>query len=167
MTGKSVILKEKKPFTYQISAFTLLFFGFFFILSGFSLILGVLLSLASVFFIIMVRGTEIDFDKKKYRKVKILGSFVTGTWTDLPEIKYIQLFKGIMAQELSSPGRISSSMKISEHYILIKLIHGNNKRLTIYKTKNFDDALNKAKLISEQLNLRIYNATSRNKTWLN
>ena len=167
MSGKSVIFKEKKLFTYQISAFTLSAFGLLFILSDFSLILGIVIILISLFFIITERGTEIDFTGKRYRKVTVFGNFVTGKWLDLPEIKYIQLFRGIMVQELSNPGRADNTTKITEHYILIKLIHGNNKRLTIYKTKNFDDALNKAKLISEKLNLRIYNATSRNKTWLN
>ncbi len=165
MIEKSVILKEKKPFTYQISAFTLLIFGILFIFSGFSYFLGVLLCLISAFFIIMIRGTEIDFNKKRYRKIKIFGKFVSGKWLNLPEIKYISLFRAIMTQELKSVRTVKT--EISEKYILINLIHENNKRLTVYKTQNFEDALNKAKLISKNFKIKIYDATSKDKKWLN
>jgi len=162
MTEETLILKEKKPFTYQISAFSLLGFGFLFIISGFSLILGIVLILISIFFIIMVKGTELDFAEKKYREVKIFGNSVTGKWLDLPEIKYILLFRAIMTQQLNNPGRGSNNItEISEYYILIKLIYSNQKKLTIYKTKNYDDALNTAKLIAQKLNLKIYDAISK------
>jgi hypothetical protein len=165
MSERTLILKEKKPFTYQFSAFTLLLFGIIFILNGFSVLLGTLLSLIAIFFLIMTRGTEIDFDKRTCRKVKIFGNIIIGNRVNLPEITYISLFRTIMGQKLNNPGR-GIYTEISEHYIVINLIHGNNKRITVYKSKDFNDALSKAKLIAEKLDLKIYDATSVNRKWL-
>ncbi len=163
MAENTLILKEKKPFTYQISAFTLLAFGILFIVSGFSYFLGILLCLISIIF--MIKSTEIDFNKKTYRNIKIIGNFIFGEWLKLPEIKYILLFRANMTQKLGSERYVKT--EISEKYILIKLMYENNRRLTVYKTQNFEDALNKAKIISENLKLKIYDATSKNKNRLN
>lgn len=156
------VFRYKKSFAYKISATLMLIYSIYLIqvyLFG-----GIILTIGSFLFISHVSGVELDLKQKKYRNVKIVGNQSFGGWQDLPEIKYISVFRTVIASSVM--GRSGAIVTSREKTILINLVHGKNQRLRVYKTENLEDAFEKAKYFSEKLNVRIFDATLKRGKWL-
>ncbi len=156
------VSKTKKSIFYQIAFTLVLLYAIFwmqvFFFGRIALGMGALLLIG------YTDGFDIDFKGKKYRKTKYLGPMAFGKWIDLPEVKYISVFRVIITSGVRglSNTRVSSQEKV----IVINLIYDKNKRLRVYKTEDKNDAFEKAGLISKGLGLRIYDATEREGKWL-
>jgi len=126
---------------------------------------GLVISFGSIILFATVVGIQIDFENKKYRLGIFLGQNAFGKWKELPEIKYISVFKTTYTRTvrgISGIGSVSSKEKT----IVINLIHGKNRRLKVYMTDEVSDAFEKANYIAEKLELKIYDATEKEGKWL-
>ena len=125
----------------------------------------ILFVLTALFFIAQNPGFQIDFENKKYRNTNMIGDHSFGNWQKLPGIKYITVFKTVITGRVYGMGATSTRTK--EEVILVNFVYSKNKRLTAYKTNNIEDAFEKAVLFSKKLNLKIFDATSKDKKWIN
>lgn len=154
--------KNKKSLMFRIIAGLIMLWSLMWI-NNF-LIGGSILNLCCLIYIANSNGIELDLTNRKYRDVNWIGSYGIGQWSELPEIKYISVFKALMSQSLQ--GRSGTTVTQKNSVIQINLIHGKNKRLKVYQTEDKEEAFFKAKIISEALNLRIYDATSKDRKWM-
>ncbi len=158
-TTKIFVHKTKTSYLMQTAIFVvLLYWSIWLNLVVFGTV-GVGL-LAGIFFI-STKGIEIDFENKRYRQGRIAGNICTGQWKPLPKIKYISVFSVSMASKVRGVSNASVSSK--NRIIKVNLIHDKNGRLTVFKTKEKDDAFKTACLIAEKMNLKILDATNINR----
>jgi len=156
------VFKFKKSFAYKLSA-TLMFIFCISMIQPY-LLGGIIMSLISLFFAVQAEGIELDLIQLKYRYVRIIGNLSFGNWKNLPQIKYISVFRTILASSIM--GRSGATITNREKTILINLVYGKNQRLLVYKTENINDAFAKAKYFSEKLNVRIFDATNKKGKWM-
>lgn len=122
------------------------------------------IALGGMLFVAFNSAIEIDFKRLRYRNVKYLAALSFGKWVDLPEIKYVSVFRVKIVSGVRglSNTRISSNEKA----IQVNLIHGKNQRLKVYQTIDTEDAFEKARLIAGRMGLDVYDATKREGKWL-
>ena len=107
--------------------------------------------------------TTIDIEKKRYRTEYKLFNKSYGKWENLPDISYISLTKTL---SVSKSDTLGYNSKDTDNLYKINFIYSKNKRMTIYNTEEYDKLLEVANSISEKLELRIYDATTRDRKWL-
>jgi hypothetical protein len=161
MENYTCILKHKKTIPYQIIAGLVIIFSIYWI--QFFLFGGIILGLGSLIFILYNEGLEIDFKQSKYRDVIIFGNVAFGKWVNLPEINYISVFRTVLVSGVYSMAGNKATNR--EKVILINLIYGKNERILVYKTEDLQEAFTKAEYLSEKLNLKIYDATTKAGKW--
>lgn len=66
----------------------------------------------------------------------------------------------------SVAGLSNTKVHNRQETIKVNLIHGRNQRLTVFRTYDPDEAFSAARKIACELDLRIYDATSRDRKWL-
>jgi hypothetical protein len=118
---------------------------------------SIIMLIVTVILLMIDYGIELDFENYRYRNVKIFMNKNYGKWLRLPQIQYISVFPTTLVSSIESGAATRITSK--EHTILINLIHNTNKRLTVYKTDDIDDAISEAKYLSEKLNVRIFDAS--------
>ena len=161
MQNYSHVFKFKKNLRMKIASFLMLTIA---ILWFQTFLFGsIVLGFGSILFFVHQKGIELDFGNNKYRTGYYIGGYGFGNWLELPEIKYISVFK----TTLVSAVRGLSNTKISskEKVILVNLIHGRNGRITIFKTQDREEAFSHAEFIAHKMNLKIYDATERPGCW--
>jgi len=157
-----LVFKQKKSLLFRVIAALILLWSLMWINT---FILGTsIISLCCLYYISSANGIELDLTNKKYREVSWIGSMGIGKWQNLPEAKYISVFKTLLSHSLE--GRSGTTITQKNTVIQVNLIHGKNKRLKVYQTDDKEEAFEKAKIISEKLDLRILDATSRQRVWL-
>jgi hypothetical protein len=161
-TPDHFINKKKRSVTYTI-VFTLVALVGIMWMQNF-LFGGISLTGAALFFIVRTSGTELDFKNYRYRDGGFIGNVCFGQWKKLPEIKYISVFKVTMASSVA--GLSNTKVHNRQETIKVNLIHGRNKRLTVFQTYDTKEAFSAARTIAQELDLRIYDATSPNRKWL-
>jgi len=162
MENITFIFKQKKSIPYQIASFMVLLYGI--ILIQYFIFGGIIIGIGSLIFISVIEGIEIDFNSRKYRNAKFIGKLTIGNWQNLPEINYISVFRTTITRAIV--GRSEARVSSSERVIIINLIYDKNKKLRVYKTKDYKDAFKKAELFSQKLNLRIFDATEKIGKWI-
>lgn len=75
------------------------------------------------------------------------------------------MFRTVLVSSVT--GRSGARVSNRDKVILINLIHGKNRRLKVYQTHELNDAMEKAELIANKLQLKIYDATTSDGKWLN
>ena len=95
----------------------------------------------------------------------MIGNKGFNEWKNLPDnIKYISVFKTRFIGRVYGVG--DTNVAVKQDAIVINLIYGQNEKLEVYKTKSIQDALNKANLFSQKLQLKVYDATSKQGKWV-
>jgi hypothetical protein len=160
MEDVKFVIKNKKSISFIIvstlvTVFAILWFQTF-LFGGIAVGFGLLI-------IGYTDGFEINFKNRKYRNTQFIGPVAFGTWNDLPEISYISVFRTVIASSVR--GLSNTKISSKEKVVIINLIYGKNKRLRVYKTEDIEDAFKKAQLLSRELDLRIYDATSHVGVW--
>jgi len=126
-------------------------------LSGF-LIIGVGV------YLLLKEGAEIDFDNRRYRKIKSILGLNIGRWKPLPEtIEYISVFK---TTETTTVRARSAEANVTNDIIQLNLFYNRNQKITAYVTYDREDAFKKANELSALLNVDILDATERESKWL-
>lgn len=107
-------------------------------------------------------GVIIDLANKQIKRDRIFKGRALSAWKPLPAISYISIFNPTLTCTANSiSGR---SVVMRQKTIMVNLIYQRNKKITVCQTFSIFDALQVARLFSEALNVRIYDATTR--TWL-
>ncbi len=104
---------------------------------------------------------QIDFINNKYRiGTDFLGTTI-GEWEELPKIEYVSVFAAVYRSG-SQGGDDSQVFKKLE----INLVYARNKKLNVWVGDDKYAAIEAAKFIGENLNLRVLDATQRDFIWL-
>ncbi|RZN84679.1 MAG: hypothetical protein EVB11_01100 [Winogradskyella sp.] len=114
-------------------------------------------------FLLLINGSEFDFEHHKYRKIKSILGISIGKWEPLPDIEYVSVFK---TNELTTLRSRSAEANVKNEVIKLNLFYNTSKRIEAYRTYNIDDAFNKAKEIASLLNVDILDATERESKWI-
>lgn len=104
-------------------------------------------------------GFEFDVENQRYREVIFVFNMRYGKWNDIINPKHIIIFRANVVTGFLGRGgaRISTTDKV----IFVKLIYENNRSLDVYRTEDISIALDKAKYISEKLNLEIVDGNQK------
>ena len=122
---------------------------------------------ASNFF--MKRGIELDLDNNTYKVSEKLFSIIPipGKTISIPKADYLLIFKTLYAKceacELEDFENGNGSV------YQLSLVYNKNRRLIIHETKKKQEIFELAKMISENMQLRIKDSASNRKqpVWLN
>jgi len=110
------------------------------------------------FMFIKTDRSEIDLNSKAYRNIKSFVGIKVVKWKPLPNIDYVSVFtttENITVRALTAETRNAFPI------IHLNLFYANNKKITIYQTKNKTDAFNVASKISKVLSIDILDATEK------
>ena len=155
----------KKSYIRRIPLMKLIFGIVLFVFSMFLLlddIKGLIISGLAVYFI-LTEGTEFDFEKNKYRKVKSILGLRFGTWQPLPKIDYVSVFATSETTTLRSR---SAETNVKNSIIKINLFHNGNHRIEVCRVTDSSKAFNIAKEFSQHLDVDILDATQKESKWL-
>ncbi len=122
---------------------------------------------ASNFF--MKRGVELDLENNTFRVIEKIFSIIPipGKSIPLPKADYLLIFKTLYAKceacELEDFENGNGSV------YQLSIVYNKNRRLIVHETKKKQEVFELAKLISENLHLRIKDSASNRKqpVWLN
>jgi hypothetical protein len=106
---------------------------------------------------------SLSFSLSKYKHSLRLFNFRSGTWETLPEFESISIFSAKKSQAMSV-GPQTQTATFTE--IEVNLVYKRSRRLTVYTTSNYDEALNTARVFASKFSLDIYDATSREGKWI-
>jgi len=140
-----------------------IFSSFYFTLIRFS-IFSVLLCLVALFLLILENGIIIDVENKRFKKAVLYKNFSRGKWQDFPDVRYISVFKTTLVN--TSHSISYQTIERKHKVILVNIIYDKNKRLNVYQTLDDVEAMDIAKRIANKLNVKIFNAISYKKNWI-
>lgn len=126
-----------------------LFFGILFLISGLSLLIKT--------------GVEIDIDNKKYRDIYSFFGLKLGKWKPLPKFDYISVFNAKLKYKT---GITAVEHEFKESIYRLLLFYNRNQKIIVYESKSKEKAFDKAKFLSDILNIDILDATTKEKKWL-
>lgn len=122
-----------------------------------------LIALAIGLNLILTEGSEIDLERKMYRKVKSIFGIDFGKWVPCPNFDYIAVFK---TKEKQRVNVVTASTAFASDVIVINLFYNTNKHITFYKTDSIQDAFDVAEHFKMAFNIAILDATETEKIWL-
>lgn len=160
MESKCYIFKTKKSEASRAFLTVLFLLGVFH--SFTHLLFGIAISLVALFFAVSRDGVILDFKNKRYKSARIIGNVGFSRWQKFPDFKYISIFNSMMVSTTCSIGGIYISLK--KKVLKINLIYDRNKRLNVYQDLDGLSVYDQAQKLAKELNLRIYDATTR--SWI-
>ena len=82
-------------------------------------------------FLLLVKGSEFDFENNSYRKIKSIFGINIGKWQPLPKIEYVSVFKTI---ETTTVRERSAEANVSNEVIKLNLFYQKNRKIEAYHT---------------------------------
>lgn len=104
-------------------------------------------------------GSEIDLESKTFRKTTSILGFSFGKWQPLHDAEYVSVFN---TTEDITVRALSAETTNSFPIIDLNIFHDQNKKLTVYKTKDVRDAFDVASHIADALLIDLLDATIKN-----
>jgi hypothetical protein len=140
-----------------------------FLLTGIPLLItlnlgGLFLVMIALIILFAKKELSVSFSLAKYRYTFSLFQLKIGSWQSFPNFESISIFNAKKSQGMSA-GSQSGTAVFSE--LEVNLVYNRSRRLTIYTTQKFDKALSVANIFAEKLDLRIYDASTRDGHWIN
>ncbi len=114
--------------------------------------------LVLAFILLRSDGSEIDLESKRYRKITLLLGIKIGKWKDLPVVDYLSVFS---TNENITVRALSAETTNTFPVIYLNLFYDNNKKITLYETKDRDDAFETASNITDALSIDLLDATEK------
>lgn len=90
----------------------------------------------------------VDIKASKFKTATEIGPFKIGKWTTINNYEYVSIFLQLLAD--------------GTYIFEVNLWYNNNKHFKLYEKDNFEDALNIAYNLSEELNIDLLDATIAN-----
>jgi hypothetical protein len=153
--------KKRKPVPITILGFIILIGGLGILInSEIWAILPVVLAIAIISF---KEGFKVSLDKAAYIDYRsVFGKKVSGQWIPMNEVKHIGLVRVSHSQKVWVS---SISANLSDMVINLNFILGKRKYITITSGQK-KDILKVATNIAKSSNLKIYDATTPDKIWI-
>jgi hypothetical protein len=110
------------------------------------------------FMMLNTEGSEINLESQTYRKINSILGMKFGSWQPLKNSEYISVFnttEDITVRALTA--ETSNSFPI----IVLNLFYEQNKKITVYKTKDVKDAFDVASHIADALLIDLLDATEK------
>lgn len=127
--------------------------------------LGLALTVGAVGLISYNSCIEVNFQERKFRMITAFGTKGFGNWESLPELKCVSVFKTKLVSK--TYGRSNASLTSEQEVIQVNLATEDNKRIRLLETESIDEAFAFAKEVSGTINLRVWDATTKEAAWLN
>lgn len=149
------VIRQLEPISTWKTVFSLclLILGFYSIFDGYA---AGLIILAWGLRLGYRKGVEVNYLQGTYRKLHTIYGYGAGTWTKLPTIDYISLFKTTKKQRSRV---ITAEAHLDFIEYRVNIFYSKNKHITIYAAESYDDALVIAKQLTSALNVEFYDAT--------
>lgn len=160
-------MEDKINFIEENSIFTNII-GTTFVLLGLILLMSLSFQ-AAVFFILGFKllnekGFEFDKKTKKYRLLHNYFFITIGKWKSFENFEYISVFS---TTERFNIGTFFNHASLSTKVIKLNVFYDSNKKVTVYKTKDLDEAYKISKQIANFLNIGLFDASDKhNAHWL-
>ncbi|MAB47123.1 MAG: hypothetical protein CMC05_00650 [Flavobacteriaceae bacterium] len=110
------------------------------------------------FVLLKAEGAEIDLESKTYRSTISFLGIKVGKWKPLPKVEYISVFA---TNENITVRALSAETTNTFPVIHLNLFYDNNKKITVYETKDQADAFNVASHIADALLIDLLDATEK------
>jgi hypothetical protein len=156
------LYKRNKPVLITILGFVFALFALIRITYNpvFSLVLGII-ALLLIFF---ESGIEFDFNKNTYHLINSFGPWCIGDWKPIPSLNYISVFNVNLVSSLT--GKSGASVNSKQGVYQVNIITEKNLQLRVLETEDIDEAFQFAKDFAPNLDLKIWDATSKKGKWL-
>jgi hypothetical protein len=150
---------ESRPLIIKILATIIMLFGL--VRLG---IWTIVLGLGSIGLFSYSEGIEIDLLNKKYRKIKTFGPQRFGKWETFVDSNYISVFKTTLISGVT--GMSGTSVTAKENVIKVNIIFSKSERIMAFQTIEKDEALRVGTMLSDKLNMKLWDATEPKGKWL-
>jgi hypothetical protein len=149
------------PPQFKILGVTFILIGLFLCISLY--LSGLIFLCLGLIPLIGKKELTVSFSLSKYQYSLRLFNFRSGKWETLPEFESVSVFSAKKSQVMSA-GSQSQTATFSE--IEVNLVYNRNRRLTVYTSSHYNDALKMARMFASKFSLDIYDATSREGKWI-
>lgn len=126
-------------------------------------VFGVIMALGAGGLLMWQSGIEVNLEDGKYRLINSFGPVGVGDWDNLPPLKCVSVFKTNLVSNTYS--RTGMAVTNRESVIQVNLATESNQRIRLYDSDEIDDAFEFAIDLSKQLDLKIWDATTRDQKW--
>ncbi|GAA4279543.1 hypothetical protein [Aquimarina mytili] len=154
---KSVTCRQEKALKGRIlSIFVLLFSVLFLFFASEPLFSRLALFIISMFVFGFSISYQINQDFNNYKVFAVFGIIVYRTKLKIKFPEYISVFSTSLSLNNEWGSVAAIGTKERHDKIVVRFFTGNNK-FTIFRTENYQDALDKANALGELLDIEIYN----------
>jgi hypothetical protein len=154
---KAIISYTRKVPFYKIALGLLLLIGSVYGFLHVSILNSIVLLVLS-FILLRSDGSEIDLASKTYRKTISVFGIKVGKWNPLPIADYISVFA---TNENITVRALSAETTNTFPIIHLNLFYDNNKKITVYETKDQREAFEVASHIADALLIDLLDATEK------
>lgn len=147
---------RKVPVWKKIAGITAVLIGLYGIIIQLDFILLVPLVLGLV--LLKTDGSEINLESRTYRKTTSFLGVKFGAWKTLNNPEYISVFN---TTEDVTIRALSAETTNTFPIIVLNIFYEKNKKITVYKTKNINDAFDVASHIADALLIDLLDATTK------
>ena len=127
-------------------------------------VFGIVMALGAGGLLAYQSGIEVNFRQRTYRTITAFGPLAFGTWQPLPALTSVSVFRTQVVSR--TYGRSNASITSREEVIQVNLATGRNERIRLLETEHMEEAFTFAKEVAQQLDLRLWDATSKEGQWV-
>tara|TARA_R110000751_G_scaffold255462_6_gene354989 strand:- start:534 stop:1061 length:528 start_codon:yes stop_codon:yes gene_type:complete len=124
-----------------------------------SLVYFAVVPLVFGFMMLKTDGSEIDLESKTYRKTGSILGYSIGKWQSLENPEYVSVFN---TTENITVRVITAETTNSFPIIVVNIFYDRNKKITVHKTEDIENAFNAASHIADALSIDLLDATVKN-----
>jgi len=152
---------KKVPAWKTILGILIALFSLYFIISG--TIFGIVPIAYSVL-LLQTNGTEINLEKKKFRKIYSILGLSFGKWKLLPETEYVSVYATTQTTKVWGN---SANTNVKEDIYAINIFYDTNKKIEVCNSYSHKEAFDIGAHISYTLNIDLLDATeTQNFKWI-
>lgn len=127
-------------------------------------VFGIVLALVAGGLLAYQSGIEVNFRQRSYRTITAFGPQAFGTWQPLPALTSVSVFRTQVVSR--TYGRSNASFTSRDEVIQVNLTTERNERIRRLETEHMEEAFVFAKEVAQQLDLRLWDATSKEGQWV-
>ncbi len=127
-------------------------------------VFGIVMALGAGGLLAYQSGIEVNFSNRTYRTITTFGPQAFGTWQPLPALTSVSVFRTQVVSR--TYGRSNASFTSRDEVIQVNLATAQNKRIRLLETEHMEKAFTFAKQVAQQLDLRLWDATSKEGQWV-
>lgn len=157
-----VIHPNDKPMSVKVLGIIMALFSLGLLAT--SPVFGIVMALGAGGLLAYQSGIEVNFSNRTYRTITAFGPKAFGTWQPLPALTSVSVFRTQVVSR--TYGRSNASITTRDEVIQVNLATGRNERIRLLETEQMEEAFAFAKEVAQQLDLRLWDATSKEGQWV-